>query len=638
LSGAIPVRITDYDKLDDFVYYQNLSSVIDQAGINPKDYKSGKFLLTDAKVKEIRENIIKVGEVQAKKEKALLQKKMAKVDLKREQDLADINDFGIESYAEEIAEDIVNRVQGLDRVSPEYNFDVAKRGPMKEQKWLIRDDKIEKFLVNDAAEVMKRYVRTMGTDIELTKKFGSAKLEDVIAPITREYTEQRALIKDKKGREQLKNSYETDKANIEAVHQILKGTYAGNLYGGADTWYKKLGRMTLSYNYIRMLGGVVASSIPDISKIIAYNGFGKAFTDGFIPASKMLPDLIKRNRPALTKELKLAGITTEHYTNAAALSMADMFNRSGNRGAFENFVDSSVNVFSKINGIVYWNNFVQSIGGVMSQKRMLQNILDLMDGIDIGKKEKSYLAALGIGKNEYKKIGELLKKHSTKDKDGFIFANTEKWNDRDASKLFRTALKRDVDSILLRKDIGDVPMFANSGIGKVILQFKSFMFASTLKTLMTGLQIRDAAQLQGLAAMISLGSLTYVLKTLESGREPDYSPENLLVQGIDRSGVLGVFMEINNIYEKIGGYGIGKLSGTQSASRYGSRSLDEALLGPSLGTISNLGRAHFNIMSEDNMSDSDRRNIRKLIPFNNLTGISTLARSIDDGVAKKLGY
>lgn len=631
------VRENDITDYNDYLAFKDLEDSVNSLGINPKQYKDYDKLITNDTGKQIKEKIAKVYEAQSNKEIKALEKKKKKLYEDMDDKLLDIKAMGIDDYSDEVTLNILKNIRGLDSVSPDFKFEIAERGPLKQQKFLIPDEAVEKFLINDADFIAERYIRTMGTDIELIKKFGSTKFEDVLAPISREYNEMAYKVNAKE-RLRLKKVYETDEKNLKTVHQILRGTYASSLYSTPDNWIKKATRMTMAWNYMRMLGGVTASSISDITKLVQYNGISKAFSDAIIPSVKLIPQIVKGMSPRELAELKLAGKTMEHIASTRALSFADMFQKHGTQTNFEKFIDASAKTFSKYTLINSWNNTMQAMGGVMSQKRLINNILDVSNGVDIGKKEKSYLAALGIDAKTSKNFAEQLKKHSEKGEDGFIFANTEKWDNPQLVRSFRTALAKDVESILIQKDIGDVPLFANSVSGKIATQFKSFMFASTTKTLLAGLQRRDAAQFQAVALFIATGALVYILKEYGRGAEPDFSPNNLIVQGIDRSGMLGIIMEANNIFEKVGAPGLGRLAGKAPASRYASRSIPEALFGPTLGTISNVGLALHGAFSENELTDSDKRNLRKLVPYNNLFYIQWLMNSVNENTKANLGY
>lgn len=626
------VRVNDIDALRDYYYFKEVEDTVSQLGINPKDYKGGRILLTDAKLKQFRDNLIKATQRQATKRKERLRTKLAELNIKRENELADIGTF--DEYVDEVTKEIYDNITGAGMINPEYRFNVTDRGPMKGQKFLIPDEAVERFLVNDASVISERYARMVGTDVELMNKFGSTNIEEIVQPIVNEFE---SISKGLKGDElrKLEKELENVTDDITTSYQILRGTYQGNLYNKDNLW-GALGRATLSYNYVRMLGGVAISSVPDIGKQIAYNGFLGFYQDGLKPLVKNLNKIAKGIRPEELEELKLAGVTIQHITNSRIQTLGDLGHRYGKVNNFERFTENAVKLFSRATGIIEWNNAMEAMAGIMSQKRILRNLLS---DKKLSTREKEFMSAIGIGEREAKALRAQVKKYSKKGKDGFIFANTEKWDDFASVQKFRAALNKDVQSIVLRKDLGDVPLFANTALGQIMLQFKSFMFAATNKTLLTSLQRRDAAVLQGVTTMIALGMATDYIKAIIAGREAELEPGKLLINGIDRSGVAGVFMEVNNIADKVG-FGVRSMSGLGAPSRYYSRTLPEAILGPTLGTMVNVSQAASAIspFTEGEFTESDAKNVRRLVPFNNLFYLQWLMSTADADTRKGLGY
>ncbi|BBO62455.1 hypothetical protein SMATCC274_17180 [Serratia marcescens] len=53
--------------------------------------------------------------------------------------------------------------------------------------------------------------------------------------------------------------------------------------------------------------------------------------------------------------------------------------------------------------------------------------------------------------------------------------------------------------------------------------------------------------------------MTYALKQPANGKEVEMTPQNLVLEGLYRSGILGPLMEYNNIAEKASGGMVGLL-------------------------------------------------------------------------------
>ena len=145
--------------------------------------------------------------------------------------------------------------------------------------------------------------------------------------------------------------------------------------------------------------------------------------------------------------------------------------------------------------------------------------------------------------------------------------------------------------------------------------------------------------MMGVLFLVSMGAMTYVFKNREAGREVDMSPMALIVEGIDRSGALGILMEINNTVEKVseGNIGLRRIMGVeQPASRYASRTVLESLLGPTYGSLAQQGfRAISSVTSGDDFTKSDLRNLRRLIPYQNLSGFRVGVDKIEESIGEQ---
>jgi len=124
---------------------------------------------------------------------------------------------------------------------------------------------------------------------------------------------------------------------------------------------------------------------------------------------------------------------------------------------------------------------------------------------------------------------------------------------------------------------------------------------------------------------VTLGAITSLVKSKLAGRDTSsWGPEKLLVEGIDRSGVTGWLFDVNNIVEKTsrGHLGVGAVLGQPPMSRYASRNVIGALLGPTAGTIQTIsgvvGSAAEASLGEGEWLESDTHALRRLSPYQNV--------------------
>jgi len=157
------------------------------------------------------------------------------------------------------------------------------------------------------------------------------------------------------------------------------------------------------------------------------------------------------------------------------------------------------------------------------------------------------------------------------------------------------------------------------------------------RTMLAGLQQRDAAVLNGTLLMLGLGAVTYAVKEKIAGRELSDDPRVWAVNALDRSGLTGWLMEANNIAEKAtrGRVGLSAVSGEQ-VSRYASRNVYGAFLGPSADAVADIFQVSGSI-SAGNTPGADIRRARMLVPGQNLFYVRSLFDHVEEGVGEGLG-
>jgi hypothetical protein len=218
-------------------------------------------------------------------------------------------------------------------------------------------------------------------------------------------------------------------------------------------------------------------------------------------------------------------------------------------------------------------------------------------------------------------------------------ANVKDWDDSELGLRYMAAMREESDRVIVIPG-QEKPLFASTEAGSVLLQFKSFMFASTVRTTASILQGADKHLIQGGVSMMGLGMLSYYLKMQTAGKEVSDDPAVWIAEGIDRSGVLGILGEVNNAVEKTTGFGYRRLIGAENphSSRYASRSVIDSWLGPSFGTAQDIFKAVGGTASvfaneddtADGFSEAQQRAFVRLLPYNNHSVIRAGFQLIED--------
>jgi len=538
-------------------------------------------------------------------------------------EFANLSDAELRSLADEITDTILGNAEG--RIP--YDVVAGPRGALRERTLNIASEKIADFMELDIESVMRAQVRTMAPDVEIARKFGSADMAEEIRKINDEANAKVAAAKSDKERKAIQKQRESDVRDIEGIRDRLRGTYA--LPSNPSSLVIRAGRIARNLNYVRLLGGMTLSAIPDMAKIVFTHGLTSTFRDGFLP--------MVRNFKAFRAgagEVKMAGTALDMINDSRVMAIADITDDFGRHSKFERGLSALSSKYGVVSLMAPWNAALKQFAGLITMTNVLRSSQRLAKGL-ASESEIRRLAASGIDLDLARAITRQFEAHG-EITDGVWLAQSGKWTDRPAMDGIRAAVVRDVDRIIVTPG-QDKPLWMSTELGKMVGQFKSFSVSSMQKTMLAGLQQRDAATLNGTLLMLGLGAMTYAVKEVAAGREVSDDPRVWAVNALDRSGLTGWLMEANNIAEKAtrGRVGLSALSGEQ-VSRYASRNVTGAFLGPTADAVSDIFQVSGSIFAGDT-TKSDMRKARQLIPGQNLFYIRSLFDKVEEATGDTLG-
>ena len=498
----------------------------------------------------------------------------------------------------------------------------VKRGPLKERTFQIRDELVEEFLENDAAEVVGEYVRRAAAEIELVEKFGRADMRDQLARIDIEYDELSQAAESAADRRALDVRRRKDRETLEAFRDQLRGTYRNAEY--SSSW-GALTRSAMTMNYVRLLGGVTTSSLPDAMRPIAVHGLRATMREA-------LPALISRTKAARISraDARRLGPVTDIVLQSRTARVWDVGEVAARASAYDRFLDQVGKRFSLATLLPFWNDGWRTISAVMTQNRMARNVLNWRG---ISAKERNYMAFIGVSDEMGERIAAMLHRHGVED-NGIWGANVAQWDDRQAARIWAAALNADVDRTIIVPGIADRPLWARSNPGKVVTQFMSFAMASHSRVLISGLQESPRRFAVSLVGATAMGMMVEWLKHVEKG---DYEEVNRLLEnpglwiasGLDRSGMLTLPFEVSNTAERLG-LAPGITTGIQAAfgdedrsgvvSRFANRNATGTVLGPTAGMFQDLVTVAGQVRRRDFTVGGVNAAVR-LLPGQNLPGV-----------------
>ncbi|HHZ6969225.1 TPA: hypothetical protein ACWLU8_001320 [Morganella morganii] len=527
---------------------------------------------------------------------------------------------------EAAADDIINKIIGAPAgiVPGELIPDGLTKhaGFTKARTLNIPDERIKDFLESDVNYVMENYIRQVAPEIELTKRFGRVDMDGQIKAITEDYNRLISEAATPKERAKLEKRREADLRDIRAMRDRLLGTYGAPK--DPASFFVRAGRVARHVNFLRLLGGMTISSLPDMARPIMQHGQRSALK----PLGKMMTDISKMR--IAKADLREMGIGLEYALSSRSKVIADLNDPYSRRSFLERGLEWSSQKFGNFTLMNQYTDTMKMWSGLITQSKVLNAAKAVAGGKKLSKKEITKLAHIGIDESMLHRIADQYSRHG-EDLDGLLTGHSHMWDDRVVREAFQSAILKDVRTTVITPGIGDTPLMMSSELGKIVMQFKTFFFATHNRALVSGIQSGDASFYYGALLQVGLGSLVYVLKSMMAGREINTDPANLVKEGLDWSGMMGWLGEPNNVLENLSGgtYGMSAMFGGPPASRYQSRNGIGALLGPTFdlgGDIKNITAGVLN----GEFDDREVRSVRKLLPFQNLFYLAPLLNQVEE--------
>ena len=512
------------------------------------------------------------------------------------------------------------------------------------------------FVETDMQILTKFYFNQTIPDIEITKVFGDpmgfgtqwSKNPNVfqrgISQIAEEYDkqiEELRLLGTKKSLKKMNDLIrlkEEALVDADAAIALLRGTYG--LHPDPNRSMSRGIRMFKLYNAMTMLTGL--AQVVDIARLVSINGITRTFRLSWeVYQTGMWKEIAKSS----TKSGQLGGECLDMFQSSRAMAMYGLDDAFGVYGKFEKGMSSLGNLyFTFLNLSNPWNTGVKSIATLFNGTRLLEAIEGLVTKGKITKVNRARLKNLGITDEMAKDIWKEYIQHgfgkgANKYKNGDSYkllrvANSEAWKNKKAAEAYHQAIGKQVNIDIVTPSKGDVPLWANTEIGGVLSQFKKFGMASTQRMLLRGLQERDAQFLNGVLMLMAAGAMVDAYRQKAFNRDYSKKPTGQkLVDAFDRSGLGGIFSDINNAIERLGNNEIGLRPILGSKKPYGTyrdffNNPIPDVLGPTTSQIANIGDIMWT-WGTGKYNHHTARNVRRLLPFQNVWFLDSLFDEVE---------
>lgn len=292
-----------------------------------------------------------------------------------------------------------------------------------------------------------------------------------------------------------------------------------------------------TFNYIRSIGRAVLSNLSDLYRVAASQGLGRLMSQG-VPALIGSLDGVKLS----VKEAQLAGQVTERVPQNRLATVGEIGGPYRSGTTIEKLLQNGTRIGSKWNGMSIFIDASKAIAPIMSQNGILEGVAAHAD-------DARFLAYLGIDLDMAAAIGREFAEHG-ETVDGVRVANTQKWANAEAVRAYPAAVSKEVDSVVVTRSVGDVPLFAHTPLGKALPQFKTYNLASHQRVLLRGMQEGRANFTSMMVGMTSVGLTSAWLRANAVGGEryerfktAAQNPGYLLGEALDASGFFALPIE-----------------------------------------------------------------------------------------------
>lgn len=562
-----------------------------------------------------------------------------------------LDNISFREKAEADADDITNTLAGNDH-SFSITTLIEKRGPELARTLNIDPDRVwsngrsyGEFVETDAEKVARRYVRSMGADIELMKRFRTVNpmMADsrIRAQIRQDFNEQRKAVKGAKDEaKQLERISKTEDQVMRDLNaQIERLRHHRGIPENPNGLLHRAGRVALNLNTVRLMGGVVLSSIPDLARPVFTYGLLNTFKDGF---KTLVTDLQSFKR--VGEEMRYAGTGLDMALHGRSAAMFDIFDEMEHGTMFERGLQWTTNNFGRIALFDQWNTAMKMFNANIANAYLMNSMAKMMDGT-ASTREIAFLAKSGIDGDTANLIIKELENGGGDNVNGTWLPNTEVWTNRFARDSYRAALAKNIDDNILTPNL-ERPLFADGNMfGRLVFQFRSFTFSSVQKIQIAAMQDlrlgHTAPVVTGSMISLALGAMSYYTWAAGRGGQSWEDAKNASLakvadEAISRSGLLGVMSEVQRMADTVPGVPSLTLSG-KDLERSPFRGATSNIAGPTYGLLENTIGPNSILMTASDPNARTIKKVRQLMPYNNIPVLSQAFTMAERGAANLLG-
>lgn len=526
-------------------------------------------------------------------------------------------------------EDTMNHILGIQRGTADLHLGTPKPRILKTRVLDVPDEVLEPWLENDIERVMGGYFHSVSPQIEMRRMFGDVNIDAEVNGVKDAYAIKIRAAEAAGDNKLIAKLDEQMQSDIGDIDRLFMRAMGHNPFANAgnQTVVKTL-RIARGINYVRNLGGQVASSFSDLGHVVTRYGAVRTAA----AAVRMFTNL--KTLKLVREDARRMSTALDWWVDTRGKTLAEIGDEPVS-SAVDSFVRKQTGLFSRITLMAGWNTGLKFMASSLEQDAVIRA---LRRGDSIPKIARAKLAQHGIGDAQLRRMASQLEQFGQND-GGLFRARTDLWTDKEAAQLLEGAVFKAGELMTISKGIGDLPFIMDGEVAKTLLQFRSFSIASVNRIMIPvaqGLAHGDLATINGTALMLGFGYLSYYVKELAAGREPSLDPGRMTAEALNWSGMLGY---VPDMWDPVAGI----FHNAPRFSKFSDTRPLDTLMGPTFGSATQMYTALQAIGGGNDkngdpytFTQADLHALRKMLPYQNLFYLRRVINALEGSLGQSL--
>jgi hypothetical protein len=427
------------------------------------------------------------------------------------------------------------------------------------------------------------------------------------------------------------------KFELETLETIYKNIIGVPTEADVTGTYATIARNIRKYNYANIFNQIGFAQIPELANVIANAGV-KSFVK-YIPEFKTI---LSRAKTGKLKNEFLDG--SNRLVDSVINRTDDFAGVTTSVGKIEKTLDVASRITSDFSGFHIIDTLSRRLATISSFDKLARHAFG---ELKLTASDLARYRNIGFTDADLQSVLKNIREKSSFVEGGLTGRkirrlNIDQWEDQDLVNRMSLYMSRHLKRVIQEANYGEmIAIGADSTTGKLLIQFRNFMFTAYGKQLVHGLHMKDFTAFSAAMSSAFLASLVYIAQTyIQSIGKGRQQKEDFLEKQLDplaigraafqRSTYSTIFPSLIDAGAYLGGF--------NPLFNYRTTGLDAniitgnptySLFVNASNAVRNTGKAIFD--DQYDFSKSDANKWLRILPYQNMLGIKNVMQYLIDG-------